>query len=1125
MVASWRPDIAVQVAFNADPNDPAAVPNWTDLTTLFRAASRLTSGRQYELDQNQGAQPQLVFLDQNQYLNPANSASPYAPKVLPYRRILWQAMWPNDPAGNLLNTAYGLNPSLRTTVGYDPTFESYSAGASVPWIAAVGGTTPVVGTTTPRTGTRDLSWSVVNGSTPQGASLVVPCIPGRQYTDSLYVSQSSASTQQIGITGQNLALDSFNRVVSSGWGAADVGGAWTVSGGVAADYSVSGGTAFQSLGSTSVVRASFIGSGIVDATVTAKATVPVIAAGGAIQARVVLRRVDANNFYMLEAKFNTDQTVLVNMWKAVGGTATQIGSAFAPFTYAPGTSVWLRFTATGPNLTGVCWQDGSSPAFGVTVSTTDSALTAGAAVGVHSSLNSLNSNTLPVVIAWSSFTAVGTVYGTTTATTGSYQRLAVTYTATQPTHTLQVATTGTAVAGTVLLDDIQHEQAASASAFTATGPAIFGVLDESVERWPSRWDHMGFLGQAAITCVDGFGPQNLIALWTEYRNSVLAKRPAYYWVLNEGQNATIFVDASGNRQQSLVTYASPAGAFNPVAPGTSMDVPGDPSGTGVGFSSTNPSGFPATGVALAAGAAPKLANTPLLIPPVLVPNVGWAVTVAFWCQVQSNSFTQTAFYASLPLGTGLAYEPIEITLAGGGTNIPTISFTPNGGGGGFWSGSTVTADGKPHLVVGQIQQDAANTTIKLWVDGNPDVNTTVTNVSIGGYLANQGTAISVGGRFNGYNTAEPCNGPLSHVAIWNRALSTTEVADLAAAGKGYPGETSGQRVTRYLSYGWTGPTAVDTGQSIMGVSNLTAGTALLAANQGVATTENGNYWVDNSGSSTFAARTARYLATTSTLTFGEREDLGEYPYLGDIIFDFDPTLVYNQVEVDNANGVVAVRGDAASQRAYFPRGYQRQINVKDNLEALDAAQYLLNQHKDPHLRVQAITLDPVGNSRLWQVVLSLRIGQRVTVKRRVTAANNGAGLTIQADFFVEQISLDQVDMRGIWLYRLYLSPVDVTQAGILNDSTFGRLGTAGARLNLGINAAALTAVVNLTGGDLFTTTGTFRATIDSEIVTVTAVSGVASPQTLTITRPTDGTAAAHGAGAVVQVYQPFVLAY
>lgn len=1080
MVASWRPDIYVGVAFNANPNDPNAIPAWTNLTSQFRTAKQVTEGRQYELDTTQANQPTLSFLDQGESLNPANTVGPYAPNVVPYRRILWQAQWPNTTSGNLLNAAYGENPDLGTVNGYDSSFESYALGSSVPWITPMGSTAPIVGNGAPHSGLQNLIYSVSNGGVPQGGSWVVPCIPGRQYTDSLYVRQSSASTQQIGVQGQSLVLDAFGRVVANGWGNADVGGAWSVAGVSSSEFSVNNGVAYQSLATTATVRSSFIGSNIFDVTVTARATVPVVAVGGAIQARVVVRRVDINNFYMLEAKFGVDSTVQVNLWKVVAGTSTSIASAFAPFGYTANTSVWLQLTATGPNLTGVCWLDGTTPAStGVTVTATDSSLATPAAVGVHSSLNSLNSNPLPVAIAWSNFSAVGVQYGSSTSATGSYQRLSVTYTATQPTCTIQLATSGTAVGGNVLLDDLQHEEGASASAFTTTGPAIFGVFSGYVERWPSRWDYMGFLGEADIACVDAFGPQNLITLWTEYRNAVLATAPAYYWPLSEAQGATAFAEVSGNNGPPLRTYN--AGIGGTMAAGTSTAIAGDPSGTGVEVTGNNTG----SSTDLEAGPAGQTIT-------IGSNQANWAMSFSMWLNTTDLSASDFMMQTiAAPAGPG----PAAVNLTGPAT--PTFSIQSHAG---FTSVASPASygDGKWHHYVGTILQSGGLLTITLYVDG-AQVATNTVNVlaTFGGVVPDfrMGWAQLFGMSRNGslFPYSPLTNGTYAHFALWTRALSAGEVSTLWTAGKGFPGETSGTRVARYLSYAWVGPSVVDAGQSIMGVSNLSAGTSLLQANQDVTTTENGNYWVDQDGNTTFAARTRRYLETTSTVTFGEHETNGEYPYLGDIAFDVDPTLVFNKVEVDNYQGVTAISTDKASQRAYFQRAYQRQVNVKDDNEAIDASTYLLNQHAQPHLRVQQITLDPASNPNLWPVILSLRIGQRVTVRRRASAANGGAGLTIQADFFVEQKSLDSFDVRGIWTYKLYLSPIDINQVGILDSSTYGLLGSGGAVLAAGISAGATTAIVASTSGaDVFTTSGTFPATIDSEILTVTAVGPVAT---------------------------------
>lgn len=71
---------------------------------------------------------------------------------------------------------------------------------------------------------------------------------------------------------------------------------------------------------------------------------------------------------------------------------------------------------------------------------------------------------------------LGGVTGTSTTSTGTYTRIQVTFTATATVHTLVVATTGTALAGTVELDLIQYETGASANAFRAWGPTVYGNL-------------------------------------------------------------------------------------------------------------------------------------------------------------------------------------------------------------------------------------------------------------------------------------------------------------------------------------------------------------------------------------------------------------------------------------------------------------------------------------------------------------------------------------------------------------------------------------------------------------------------------------------------------------------------
>lgn len=832
MVIASRPDVALNVAFNADPNDPAAVPAWSDLTAMFLGADGVDRGRQYELDQTRGAQPTLRFVDRNEYLNADNPSSLYAPNLVPYRPVIWQAMWPNTTVGNLLNTGYGANPGLKTTNGYDPTFESYALSAVPPWIAVVGGTNPTVNNITPHGGTQALFWTVVGTATVQGVSLLIPCIPGRQYTCSAFVRQTTASTQQISV--------------------------------------------------------------------------------------------------------------------------------------------------------------------------------------------------------------VGVATGTSTATTAAYVRLTVTFTATQPMHTLQIATTGTAVAGAVVLDDIQHEQAAAASVFTTTGPVIYTVMNDLVERWPSRWDpdSQGFLGLCDATCVDAFAALQATDLSTEVANSILAKKPAYYWKLNEPQGATVFAESSGNGGPSLVRTDAATGAADAFTTGVNTGIAGDPGGVGIetqtaGTAFVNSpttvvqAGLNGAGIALGANVAP------------------YSYTVVMWAARDLSVAGDDGRTLLLMTDHTGKFNAVA------GSNFqqrwqvfPSFSqFSINGG----HVGLQVTdswGDGKPHLYVAVNSVTSINATVTLYVDG---VNVgTNTGTLFPGFDVQMDLVEVAGAIFPTTRSAVPGpqHGIYGHCALWNRALTAGEITDLTNAGKGYKGETSGARISRYLGYSYIGPTVVDAGQSVMGVSVLADSTAALDACQAVTITENGVFWVDGDGNLTFAARTRRYLTTTPTYIFGENTAGGELPYEGDVEFGLDPTLLYNDVQVTNAGGIVAHTTDAASQRRFFKQSYPRDVNLASDLEALDAANYLLNQHKIARVRVSTLTLNPGPNPALWPAVLGIEVGTRVTVKRRSKAANNGAGLTQSRDFFVEQISHSGIDFEaGTWTTTLQLSPVDYSQVWILGDATYGVLDT------------------------------------------------------------------------------------
>lgn len=845
MVADWRPDWAIQVAFNADPNDPLAVPDWENLTSKVVSASAITRGRQYELAQTQAAQPTVTFRDVEEDLNPANTASPFFPDVQPYRQILWQGMWPNGGTGNLLNSGMWCPNDIDP---YDPTFESYVDGAAAPyWITAVGATAPTITTTNPQQGTQDLTYTVAGTATAQGVEWAVPCIPGREYTSTVYIRQTTGSTQEL---------------------------------------------------------------------------------------------------------------------------------------------------------------------------------------------------------------AVGATTGTSTTSTGAYVRLSVTFTATQPEHTVRVATTGTAVAGTVNVDAIQHEPGGTATAFTTSGPVIYPVMRNYVERWPRRWTAAGFQGWCDAPCVDGFAALNSITLQPEYQDAVRATAPDFWWPMGGGDDATSWPNKATADRPPLVPVYSKYGPGGEFAPGTAMGIPGGAGSTGIQMTGTPSASSQAAGTCVGYGQ--KATNTSNFAWPTYAAT--WGASIAAWVTLTAEPLaTFGTIVVPFTSVTANLTIPLSIFWSVAGLNLSAFSQGSTAGGGiSAVASSLETPDANtgPHLLIATITQvSGGNTTLTLYIDGVEVASNTQTTASLGGLYTIQARTLNVGGWVDGSVVEGFHPGAISETIIWDRALSAGEVTDLwTAGGLGNAGETSGQRIGRHLAAGgYTGSTRISTGSTTMQAPTWTNTIDLLTDSQNTTVVESGTLWIGPDGAAVFEGRQQRFLRLTSLYTLGEDVAGGEFPYLGDIEFDFDPNFVYADVTASREGGAITTGGlaadIAAAAAAYFPRSTSLSGDMETDDQAQDLANWTFYTHRAPMQRVSAITLDPASNGDLWPVVLSIEVGQRVTVVRRAPAANGGAGLLMVEDYFVEQVSHDGIDMEaGTWFTTLLLSPIGAApavtvQPWILNDSELSVLGS------------------------------------------------------------------------------------
>ena len=234
LMPSW-PQIRFQVAFNSNASN-AVVPYWTDLTARLRGPwSAEQSGRQYELDEVQSGELTLSLWNLDGALDPGNTASVYAPNVVPMVPCRLTATWPVTRNALPQDLAAGLDTNNVNAIGAGSTYGQTTVAPAAP----VGLTTaltwgvPVIGAAGAVFGLGyDNGWvsSDLNA---------VPVTAGQAWTSSVYLMATAtiSVTPQVSWYSQSGALISTTSgtavsVVAEAWvqawvnGTAPAGAVW-----------------------------------------------------------------------------------------------------------------------------------------------------------------------------------------------------------------------------------------------------------------------------------------------------------------------------------------------------------------------------------------------------------------------------------------------------------------------------------------------------------------------------------------------------------------------------------------------------------------------------------------------------------------------------------------------------------------------------------------------------------------------------------------------------------------------------------------------------------------------------------------------------------------------------------
>lgn len=969
MTVASVPSIFYEFAFNTDPNQATIPPYWSDLSSRVQYGWTLSRGRQYELDTDEAGEWQVELANPDGALDPGNTASPYAP-ILLYRPCRIRMVLGN----NLLSPdAASAGEWSPLPAGPAPAWAGVTAFVNaIAHIAQVGASA--------YQGSRVWTTTVPSGTA--GADLldvaVTQVTAGTTYT---FTTQAQAVT-----SGQNPAV-----LAAIGWIGAN-GQTLSTASGSPSTLTGAGGTWTQ-LTVTAAAPAGTVAALLrIVTTTTPSAASTIWTDGLQLEARGYPTRwqmpwttganlLPQNIATGTETMSVATDTPAAWFYPAVGTVAQALFLTAAP-TGATTAAGWTfptgSTTAAAALYAGVNAANPAGPVVDCTQVVAGQSHTASVYLMRAASADATVQATISVAWFSSAGVALSTSTGSAvTVSTSSWTRATVS--ATAPAGAawgrvlIRLAAPATTTAqNTIYTTGWQLEQAAAVTVWADPGPATF-LFTGLVERFPRTWNDMdGTYGTSQLECTDVTAALAQFPLLAPFVQELLLLGPNFLYQLDDPEGSTSCTDTTGKRVPAPVenspygvgslTFGGSVTSTSPTA--GFLGAPG-PVAT---FNNNQGGGqLPATYIALH-----KTAAVPG------PPNIGpWTRMIAF--------------RAPPSVGGGTAWGSQSVTSAPGSfvvsASVSGLFVSHHDGAGTLlrYVGTTSMLDGNWHQVAITVDPTSGNGAIYL--DGAQVATSTGMGSpglmpvdAVGAYIVPP-LALYGGGWV----------GDIAHVTEFPFAATPTQITGLYNSWRtASAGESSGARCARILGWiGWTGPTNIAAGSTqSMGPATDTTGQTPLDALNGVAATENGDFYIDAAGRPTFTARSALYGVRTPQVVFGEARPVGnagEWPCeVGSI--DYDPSHLANITQVTQYNGSVNTGTDTTSIRRYFSRLYQRTVNVTSANEAQDAATYLISQLKDPHQRADAISLHPSAIIGLFPVVARLDKGTRIRYIKRPVGA-------------------------------------------------------------------------------------------------------------------------------------------
>jgi hypothetical protein len=411
-----------------------------------------------------------------------------------------------------------------------------------------------------------------------------------------------------------------------------------------------------------------------------------------------------------------------------------------------------------------------------------------------------------------------------------------------------------------------------------------------------------------------------------------------------------------------------------------------------------------------------------------------------------------------------------------------------------------------HFIRAQVRQLASTMEITVTVDDQVLTDDTEPSTSVGAitYLSTASVDPVFYQGLGGVPTAS-----IAQVAVY-----TTPAGDHYQAGRGYTGEPAADRIARLCAEEGV-PVAVTAGPSEP-MGPQPAG-ALLALLRECEAADNGRLGEAGWGLS-YRPRSTLYNQAVAFTLVGSQ---------GEVADPFAPTKDLqrrrNEWKISRPNGSSAVYADKEDQK----KGRlddSATINVASDNVLIHHAQWRVGLGTTPGYRYPSLSTDLGRHPGLIAVWQALHLGDRVQAVNLVQQHPPGI-----VDQLVEGRRQTLRGRTG-WSVTLITSPARPFTVFVLEDLDLGRLDADASTLAVGVDADDITLSVVTASGPLLTTTAAYpgdfplAGELGGENVTVTAISGATSPQTVTVTRGVGGFTKQHPAGTALRLWQPGQLA-